>query len=279
MTNWDYGNAYLEHPCASGTVIFEDGSQVETCDIMHHMPDFMRRADLIFVDPPWTQSNISSFYTKALLGAPPEYSEFHAALFKRIAEISPETCYVEMGKDNLAETILAMRKLYRNVTFFNSTYYHLPDNLCYVVRGGKRRPARKYDGMDEEDIIATICQEEDYTCIGDLCMGRGLIGLNAYKAGRRFVGTELNHKRLSVLLKRISDLGGTYIVREHIEDLIPIGEYARLIGRDPANMRRRASNGGFRTARKIGHVWMIDRNEPLIDRRVRDGKHIKRKSD
>lgn len=41
-------------------------------------------------------------------------------------------------------------------------------------------------------------------------MGRGLVGVNAYKNGKRFVGTELNHKRLAVLLERIVNMGGTY---------------------------------------------------------------------
>lgn len=31
-----------------------------------------------------------------------------------------------------------------------------------------------------------------------------------YKNGKRFVGTELNHKRLAVLLERIVNMGGTY---------------------------------------------------------------------
>lgn len=66
------------------------------------------------------------------------------------------------------------------------------------------------DYTDEEDAIAWVCENEEYDCIGDLCMGRGLIGVNAYKNGKRFVGTELNHKRLAVLLERIVNMGGTY---------------------------------------------------------------------
>lgn len=279
MANWDYGDAYLRHPCQTGTVFFGDGSQVEVCDLMLRMPDFMRYADLVFVDPPWTQGNATAFYTKAQAVGAPHYADFRAALFARIAEIAPDTCFVEMGKDGLADTIMAMRKLYRNVTFFNATYYHRPGNLCYVVRGGRRKPARKYDGMDEEDIIAAICREEDYTCIGDLCMGRGLVGVNAYQAGRRFVGIELNHKRLSVLLERICELGGSYVVRSDADDLITLNEYAQLLGKDPANMRRRAASGGFRSARKVGNVWMIDRNEPFVDGRVRDGRYIKSRAD
>ena len=60
--------------------------------------------------------------------------------------------------------------------------------------------------MDEEDIIEWVCANEEYECIGDLCMGQGLVGVNAYKNGKRFVGIDLNHKRLSVLIERIKKL-------------------------------------------------------------------------
>ena len=43
-------------------------------------------------------------------------------------------------------------------------------------------------------------------------MGRGLVGVNAYKNGKRFVGTELNHKRLAVLLERIVTAPTTKVV-------------------------------------------------------------------
>ena len=58
--------------------------------------------------------------------------------------------------------------------------------------------------------IMWVCKNEEYDCMGDLCIGQGLVGVNAYKNGKRFVGTELNHKRLAVLLDRISSLGGSY---------------------------------------------------------------------
>ena len=57
--------------------------------------------------------------------------------------------------------------------------------------------------MDEEDAISYICENEDYTSIGDLCMGRGLVAINAYRNNKKFVGTELNYKRLSVPIKII----------------------------------------------------------------------------
>lgn len=164
----------------------------------------MKQADILFVDPPWNLSNINTFYMKAdkaeRIG---EYGKFYKRLFDCIEEINPHTCYVEIGKEHLADFVLEMRSLFKYVTFYNSFYYHDKNKICYVVRGSMKFKKPKLDYMDEEDIIEWVCKNEDYTCIGDLCMGRGLVGVNAYKNKKRFVGTELNHKRLSVLVERI----------------------------------------------------------------------------
>lgn len=213
MPKWDYGGAYLRHPIASGqTIEFVNGSKIKAHDIFEPLPDFMAEADLLFTDPPWNLGNLNTFYTKA---GRTDYQDNFTAFYKRvfacISEISPRVCYIEVGKEYLAEFIIEMKRLYKAVTFYNSSYYHRRDSICYVIRGGPKRIKLTLDYMDEEDIIAWVCKNEDYTCIGDLCMGRGLVGQNAYINGKRFVGTELNPKRLSVLIERICQSGGEYI--------------------------------------------------------------------
>lgn len=212
MPNWNYGDAYLRHPIGPGqAAVFDDGSMVKVHNIFDPLPEFMRQADLIFVDPPWNLGNLNTFYTKAdRTDYQSSFTKFYKRLFECIAEIGPKMCYVEVGKEYLAEFILEMKRLYPAVTFYNSTYYHKKDNLCYVIRGASKRKKLPLDGMDEENIIAEICENKDYSCIGDLCMGRGLVGIHASASGRRFVGTELNHKRLSVLLEKLAQSGRTY---------------------------------------------------------------------
>lgn len=212
MANWNYNDAYVRHPIADNeTVIFNNGSMVKVHNIFDPLPDIMLNADLLFIDPPWNLGNINTFYTKAdRTDYLKDFETFYKQLFRCIGLIKPHTCYVEVGKEYLSDFIMKMRLLYKHVTFYNSTYYHSKDKLCYIIRGGNKRKTLHLDNMDEEDIIEWICANEDYTCIGDLCMGRGLVGANAYKNDKRFVGTELNHKRLSVLLERIVKLGGTY---------------------------------------------------------------------
>jgi hypothetical protein len=212
MAEWNYGDAYLRHPIKEGEIIiFDNGSKIKTHNIFDPLPEFMKEADLLFVDPPWNLGNLNTFYTKAnRTDYQDNFEKFFCRLFECIREINPHTCYVEVGKEYLPNFIMETRKLYKYVTFYNSTYYHNKDKVCYVVRGSQKFKKPKLDGMDEEDIIKWICANEGYNCIGDLCMGCGLVGLNAYLNGKKFVGTELNHKRLSVLLREIIDTGGNY---------------------------------------------------------------------
>lgn len=213
MSKWNYGDAYKRHPINPREIVtFEDGSQVKVHDIFDPLPDFMRQANSVFVDPPWNLGNLNTFYTKAERDDyQRSFDTFYKRLFACIGEIAPKTCYVEVGKEYLAEFILETKRLYKAVTFYNSTYYHSREKLCYVIRGSAKRQKLPLDYMDEEDIIAWICENEDYDCIGDLCMGRGLVGLYTHKNGKRFVGTELNHKRLSVLLETLSNRGLSYV--------------------------------------------------------------------
>jgi hypothetical protein len=214
MSEWNYGDAYKRHPIGAGEIVsFDNGSLVKVHDIFNPLPNFMRKADLLFSDPPWNQGNMRSFYTKADIDSYHRYDEFYTRLFECVAKVSPMVCYIEIGKDYLGEFIQKMKSIYRHVAIYNSNYYHKRDNICYIIRGSQKRQSTPLDYMDEEDIIKWICTNEDYTCIGDLCMGRGLVGINAYKNGHRFVGTELNHKRLSVLLESIVKRGGSYKIK------------------------------------------------------------------
>lgn len=208
MSNkWNYGDAYLRYPIPEEGYKFDNGSIVKVHDIFNPLPKFMKQADLIFVDPPWNLGNINTFYTKADKKEKIEnFKDFYMRLFECISEINPKTCYIEIGKEHLSDFIIELRKQYKYVTFYNSCYYHNKDRICYVIRGSNKFKKPKLDYMDEENIIEWVCANESYNCIGDLCMGRGLVGLNAYINGKKFVGTELNHKRLSVLIERIDNL-------------------------------------------------------------------------
>lgn len=206
MTDWNYGDAYLKYPLGDEPYAFKDGSIVKVHDIFNPIPEFMYKADVIFVDPPWNQGNMTSFYTKADKTNPFKYDSFYKRLFECIKEVRPRVAFVEVGKEYLPYFIEEMKKIYKKVTFYNSKYYNNNKNLCYIVQGADKYKNLKLDGMDEEKIIEWICTNIDYEYIGDFCMGRGLVGMYSYLNNKKFVGTELNHKRLSVLLERIDNI-------------------------------------------------------------------------
>jgi len=206
VNKWEYGGHHHRLDM-SGEISLPNNSMVKACDWLDDFPQFMLRADTLFVDPPWNIGNVNTFYTKADKGhVALDFVGFSKRLFARIDEISPRFLFLEMGKEYLSWHLEQCKQRYKYVTFYNSTYYRKKQNRCYVIHATDQFRRRRYselEDMDEADIIAWICSYHEYDCIGDLCMGLGLVGRHAYAAGRSFVGTELNPKRLASLVAHI----------------------------------------------------------------------------
>ena len=109
--DWSYGDAYKRHPVEPGKLIELEGGELMCHDIFCPLPDFMKKADIIFTDSPWNQGNIRSFYTKADLPFESTFEAFYRRLFECIAEIRPRVCYLEIGKEFLAEYMIERKKL------------------------------------------------------------------------------------------------------------------------------------------------------------------------
>lgn len=203
MSNWDYGGLHRLYDM-SGVIKLPNNSQVQACDWTKELPAFMREADTLFIDPPWNIGNVNTFYTKA--DQPHvafDFYEFSTILWQRIDEIAPKFLFLEMGKEYLGWYLEEARRRFHYVTFYNSTYYKKRDNKCYVIHAtsdSRRRRYKDLEDLDEAAIIEWLCANHEYQCIGDLCMGTGLVGKHAFLNHRRFVGTELNHKRLAILV-------------------------------------------------------------------------------
>ncbi|MDF1578609.1 MAG: hypothetical protein P1P81_09240 [Desulfobulbales bacterium] len=203
---WDYGGHYRNLDL-SGEISLPHDSVVKVCDWLEELPDFMLQADTLFIDPPWNKGNVNTFYTKAgKAHISLDFLEFSRRLFEKIDHINPDFLFIEMGKQYLGWYLEQASARYRYVTFYNSTYYRRPANKCYVIHAANQFKLKRYPHLEDQDeaaIIAWLCANHPYKCIGDLCMGQGLVGKHAFLAGRRFVGTELNHKRLAVLISDI----------------------------------------------------------------------------
>jgi hypothetical protein len=203
MADWDYGGAHKKYDM-DGVIELPKGSKVQVCDWLLELPEFMKEADTLFIDCPWNLGNVNTFYTKADKEYPSvDFMQFTTKLFERIDQIVPEFLFIEIGKEYLAEYLMACKARYKYVTFYNSTYYKKAENKCYIIHATDTHKLRRYkdlEDIDEEKAIAWLCKHHKFECIGDLCMGTGLVGKYAYMHGKRFVGTELNKKRLALLV-------------------------------------------------------------------------------
>lgn len=228
---WKYGDSWERYPIEPGQVWgLPNGSMVAVHNIYEPLPSWMR-ADLVFVDPPWNLGNLNSFYTKAgRTDHRRDFGEFSDTLMQRILDIGACTAYVEMGNQFVDDWVERLEDHFPHVQRWAVTYYRKhPTNL---LRASTIAPI-DYDftGLDEAHCIKLVAQLEDYDTIADPCMGRGLVGLAAYQnGGRRFVGIELNKRRLAVLLDRLAKAGAT-VVRLDQEDVEVRAEPALEVGK------------------------------------------------
>lgn len=206
---YSHDNLYQKYDMTPNEIHIGTGI-VKVHDIFDPIPEFMRSADCIFSDPPCSNGNLSSFYTKAEIDQEAKkFDGFMERFFECVSEISPDILILETFKANHNKFLERVQAMYPNVKVFDSMYYRNPKNHCNIIVASKNPlPAdlgiESINGMDEEDVIKWVCSNVPFNCIGDLCMGKGLVGFYANKFGKRFVGTELNKKRLAVLMERIT---------------------------------------------------------------------------
>lgn len=203
---WEYGGFYKDYDM-TGEIHIGTGI-VQVHDIFNPLPAFMRKADVVFCDPPYNKSALSSYYTKAGISEKPDSFE---AFFYRFIEcldiISPRIVILEVGISQTFMYLETIRQIFPHVETRRSWYYGNQKNKCNIICAGKK-PLPKVicdmPEMDEEKVIDYICKNLEYSCIGDLCMGKGLVGYYSNKYGKPFVGTELNPKRLAVCCERVT---------------------------------------------------------------------------
>lgn len=184
-------------------------SRVAVHDLYDPLPEWMGRADVVFTDIPYNQSLLTNYAMRpeARRSARNDvrFEGFLTRLFDAIRfEIKPRAVFIECGKQSVAMVEELMGLYCSSVTTYQGTYYRKEGNVAYVVQGKKADSPLPtflpFNGMDEADMVAWLCANAEFDCIGDLCMGKGLVGREAYKNGRSFVGTELNPARLQVLV-------------------------------------------------------------------------------
>lgn len=209
MTEWKYGDSWEKFPIEEGEIWQSGDSKIAVADIRNPLPVFMQEADMVYCDPPWSKGNANSFITKAGQdGYVADFKDFMDVLFERIAWVSPNVCYLEIGKQHVADFEERFGNIFPVIQVWPITYYK--KKPCFLIRGGQTATDTDYSGIDEELTPSLAIQAENPRCIADLCTGRGLTLLSAHANGKQFVGTELNKRRLAVAIEKAAKMGVSY---------------------------------------------------------------------
>ncbi|MDD2813803.1 MAG: hypothetical protein PHF53_10370 [Bacteroidales bacterium] len=210
MTKWKYGDSWEKYPIEEGE-IWQDPlslSRIAVADLRNDLP-FDIKAEMVYMDSPWNKGNVNSFITKAGMNSYIDSFEgFMDCLFNQIKKISPEVCYLEIGKQHKSDFISRLNVLFPVVQDWQIVYYK--KNPCYLLRAGEDITEQYFTGLDDEVTPLKAIQAEKPSSVVDLCTGRGLTLLAAHKFGARFYGTELNKRRLAVAIDRASKAGVFY---------------------------------------------------------------------
>ena len=179
---------------------------VKVHDIFNPLPAFMKEADVILSDPPYNQSALSSFYTKADIKEKPRFNDLFNRFFEIVDEINPRILILEIGIPQEQMYMELLSAKYKNVIAKEALYYNR-EHCMFLIASNEDIPSFFYELplIDEEKIIDIICKNLDYKCICDPCMGTGLVGWYSNKYGKKFVGTELNKKRLGLLVESLTN--------------------------------------------------------------------------
>jgi hypothetical protein len=210
MTDWKYGDSWEKYPIIVGETWIEErmNSCVAVWDLFDGLPEFMLSADLVYTDSPWNTGNLRGFYTKAGQRTAKTFREFTETLFGHLVNIAAPTCYLEIGKQNVDAFTKRLADVYPCVQSWPVTYYR--KNPSWLVRGGIRKAAVDFSGMDDMNTPGVAMENEAFSVVADLCMGRGLTAITAFSMSKRFVGTELNARRLAVAIEKVAKMGGTW---------------------------------------------------------------------
>ncbi len=209
MADWEYGGFAEKYDMAQEEIHIGTGI-VKVHDIFKPLPKFMRDADVVFSDPPYNRSALNGYYTKAGLNEKPSsFESFFYRFMECLDIISPRLVCLEVGVPQTEMYMKSLKEIgYSNILCKESYYYGNKSQKCNILfavkQGSIPEVLQEMPFMDEEKVVEYICNKVDYACIGDLCMGKGLVGYYSNKAGKRFVGTELNPKRLAVCCERVT---------------------------------------------------------------------------
>jgi len=203
-----YGDYWETYPIEKGDIWTLGESRISVCDITEYFPRYMLDADMIYCDPPWDLSKVNFFNIKSGRECMNKFDEFFIPLFTHIEKIGAKVCYLETGNKNLRLFVEQLSRIYPIVQVWDILYYK--KNPCHLVRGGYSVSEYDFSGMDDEVTPWKTIEYENPYKVADFCTGRGLTALAALMNGKVFLGTELNKRKLAILIHKSKKIGNGF---------------------------------------------------------------------
>lgn len=162
--------------------------------------------DLVYVDPPWNPSNLSSFRTKAAKDRA-DYTIWQ--LYARVFGIHPEVPHFVEGGIKEALNVKAQMPEGHHVTGWRITYYRKHPCVLHYV-GTTPPPANLPDlnGVDDDYTPDKVMKAYGSGLVVDPCAGRGLTARTAARNGWRSVTNEMSPWRMSAAMTSVSQITG-----------------------------------------------------------------------
>jgi hypothetical protein len=173
------------------------------------------RISLLYSDPPWGAGNARTFRTKAgLRDGPVDFTILaqHIAALCRLAA----HYIIEMGGRYYQHVQTILQDVTERPVHAYRGGWGPRAKPGAVARGEARYSSMRYLTSTELDVLDGTC--DHYTpalsinaltqpgdWIADCCTGRGLTPRSAISSGRRFVGSELNPRRVAITLQKLSN--------------------------------------------------------------------------
>lgn len=172
-----------------------------------------RKFQMVYADPPWGAGNARSFRTKAGVGRPVDFNNLISRILS-VVKKSEGAVWVEMGikAQTQVSGLMTAEGAILKPQIFEIKYYN--KHPCLLMRtsfvGGEVVLGNGPSGLDETPATVWAIENDSRPgqIIADPCLGRGLIPEEAIRRGRGFIGSELNPRRMSVALAKVSRISG-----------------------------------------------------------------------
>jgi len=210
---WSYGDVHKDYPIQLGERWAVGNSEFICVDLNTLDEAPFPSVDYCYVDPPWNQSAMQSYYTKAGRSDKADFKGFIPHLFRLLSAVKYDV-FIETGKQQLKFLQAEIQRSGGNtINVWNTTYYET--RPCFVVRAYWNEHNLESldlegmdDGMTPYAVAQAVAEIDSGSTIYDACTGMGLITAATVVNGLRFVGTELHPYRMAWAIKKAVELTG-----------------------------------------------------------------------